>query len=90
MMAVRGSGCKPAWTREWKFANGVAASASKSRSRRRIEEGPLKEFVDDIKDRTEENSDFRRVLYTGTHMQLVLMARQRRLTREQHGTLLQA
>ncbi len=31
-------------------------------------------FVDDIEGRTEENSDFRRVLYTGTQMQLVLMA----------------
>lgn len=29
---------------------------------------------DDIEDRTEENSDFRRVLYTGKQMQLVLMA----------------
>jgi mannose-6-phosphate isomerase-like protein (cupin superfamily) len=31
-------------------------------------------FVDDIEGRTEENSNFRRVLYTGTQMQLVLMA----------------
>jgi mannose-6-phosphate isomerase-like protein (cupin superfamily) len=31
-------------------------------------------FVDDIEERTEENADFRRVLYTGKQMQLVLMA----------------
>jgi mannose-6-phosphate isomerase-like protein (cupin superfamily) len=30
--------------------------------------------VDDIETRTEENADFRRVLYTGKNMQLVLMA----------------
>ena len=34
----------------------------------------MKGFVADIEDRTEENTDFRRVLYTGRHMQLVLMA----------------
>ncbi|HWC01827.1 MAG TPA: cupin domain-containing protein [Methylomirabilota bacterium] len=34
----------------------------------------MKGFVDDIEDRTEENSDFRRVLYTGKQMQLVVMA----------------
>lgn len=34
----------------------------------------MKGFVDDIEDRTEENSDFRRVLYTGKQMQLVLMS----------------
>ncbi len=34
----------------------------------------MKGFVDDIEDRTEQNTDFRRVLYTGKHMQLVLMA----------------
>ncbi|WP_242346363.1 cupin domain-containing protein [Anaeromyxobacter terrae] len=34
----------------------------------------MKGFVDDIEDRTEENTDFRRVLYTGKHVQLVLMA----------------
>lgn len=33
-------------------------------------------FVDDIEKLTEENSDFRRVLYTGSQMQLVLMALQ--------------
>ena len=34
----------------------------------------MKGFVDDIEKRTEENGDFRRVLYTGKEMQLVLMA----------------
>ena len=31
-------------------------------------------FVDDIETLTTENTDFRRVLYTGKHLQLVLMA----------------
>jgi mannose-6-phosphate isomerase-like protein (cupin superfamily) len=34
----------------------------------------MKGFVADIEDRTERNLDFRRVLYTGPHMQLVLMS----------------
>jgi mannose-6-phosphate isomerase-like protein (cupin superfamily) len=34
----------------------------------------MKGFIGDIEDRTEANRDFRRVLYTGPHMQLVLMA----------------
>jgi mannose-6-phosphate isomerase-like protein (cupin superfamily) len=34
----------------------------------------MKGFVEDIEDKTEENSDFRHVLYTGKNMQLVLMA----------------
>ena len=34
----------------------------------------MKGFVDDIEDLTEENTNFRRVLYTGRHLQLVLMA----------------
>lgn len=34
----------------------------------------MKGFIGDIEDRTEQNSDFRRVLYTGPHMQLVLMS----------------
>lgn len=34
----------------------------------------MKGFVDDIEDLTESNKDFRRVLYTGQHLQLVLMA----------------
>lgn len=34
----------------------------------------MKGFVADIEDLTEENNDFRRVLYTGKNLQLVLMA----------------
>lgn len=34
----------------------------------------MKGFVDDIEKLTESNRDFRRVLYTGTQMQLVLMS----------------
>lgn len=34
----------------------------------------MKGFVDDIERLTEENEDYRRVLYTGHHMQLVLMS----------------
>ena len=34
----------------------------------------MKGFVDDIEKLTEENTDFRRVLYTGQNMQLVLMS----------------
>lgn len=34
----------------------------------------MKGFLDDIEKRTESNRDFRRVLYTGRHMQLVLMS----------------
>lgn len=34
----------------------------------------MRGFVDDIEKRTERNSDFRRVLYTGKKMQLVLMS----------------
>lgn len=34
----------------------------------------MKGFVEDIEDLTEDNNDFRRVLYTGKHLQLVLMA----------------
>lgn len=33
----------------------------------------MKGFVDDIEKLTKDNSDFRRVVYTGKHMQLVLM-----------------
>src|SRR5512133_3545017 len=36
----------------------------------------MKGFVDDIEHRTKENSDFRRVLYTGEHLQLVVMSLQ--------------
>ena len=34
----------------------------------------MKGFVADIEEFTEDNSDYRRVLYTGTHLQLVLMS----------------
>ena len=34
----------------------------------------MKGFIADIEDLTEDNTDFRRVLYTGKNMQLVLMA----------------
>jgi len=34
----------------------------------------MKGFVDDIEKLTEENGDFRRVLYTGKNLQLVLMS----------------
>ena len=34
----------------------------------------MKGFVADIEELTEDNSDYRHVLYTGTHLQLVLMA----------------
>ena len=34
----------------------------------------MKGFIGDLEDRTEDNRDFRRVLYTGAHMQLVLMS----------------
>ena len=33
-----------------------------------------KGFIENIEDRTATNSDFRRVIYTGQHMQLVLMS----------------
>lgn len=36
----------------------------------------MKGFVDDIEELTEDNKDFRRVLYTGQKLQLVLMALQ--------------
>lgn len=34
----------------------------------------MKGYIDDIEHRTEENRDFRHVLYTGKHVQLVLMS----------------
>lgn len=34
----------------------------------------MKGFIGNIEDRTEENRDYRRVLYTGPNMQLVLMS----------------
>jgi mannose-6-phosphate isomerase-like protein (cupin superfamily) len=36
----------------------------------------MKGFVEDIERLTEENTDFRRVLYTASHLQLVLMSLQ--------------
>jgi mannose-6-phosphate isomerase-like protein (cupin superfamily) len=45
-----------------------AVDNKKSKSR------PVRGFVGDIEDLTEDNSDFRRVLYTGKNLQLVLMA----------------
>ena len=36
----------------------------------------MKGFIDNIEKRTEDNRAFRRVLYTGKHMQLVLMSLQ--------------
>lgn len=36
----------------------------------------MKAFIGNIEDRTENNRDFRRVLFTGPHMQLVVMALQ--------------
>jgi mannose-6-phosphate isomerase-like protein (cupin superfamily) len=36
----------------------------------------MKGYVADIEDLTEHNTDFRQVLYTGHHLQLVLMALQ--------------
>ncbi len=36
----------------------------------------MKGFIDDIEKLTEENDNFRKVLYTGKHMQLVLMTLQ--------------
>ena len=45
-----------------------AAATRKSKSK------AMKGFVADIEELTEENSDFRRVLYTGKNLQLVLMA----------------
>jgi mannose-6-phosphate isomerase-like protein (cupin superfamily) len=38
------------------------------------EETAMRGFVEDIEDITRHNSDFRRVLYTGKNLQLVLMA----------------
>ena len=31
-------------------------------------------YIDNIEDRTKENSSFRKVLFTGSHMQLVVMS----------------
>jgi hypothetical protein len=34
----------------------------------------MKGFVEDIEELTKANGDFRRVIYTGKHLQLVIMA----------------
>jgi mannose-6-phosphate isomerase-like protein (cupin superfamily) len=47
---------------------------SRGNSNRQRLERSMKGFVDDIEKLTEENEDFRRVLYTGHHLQLVLMS----------------
>jgi len=43
---------------------------------RHNEDSGMKGFVDDIEELTEDNKDFRRVLYTGQKLQLVLMTLQ--------------
>jgi mannose-6-phosphate isomerase-like protein (cupin superfamily) len=40
------------------------------------EANPMKGYVDDIEEATERNENFRQVLYTGKHLQLVLMTLQ--------------
>jgi mannose-6-phosphate isomerase-like protein (cupin superfamily) len=47
----------------------------------------MKGYVDDIEKATKGNDDFRRVLYTGAHLQLVLMTLQRgeEIGEETHG-----
>ena len=40
----------------------------------KLEARKMKGYIADIEELTEENSDFRRVLYTGKNLQLVLMA----------------
>jgi mannose-6-phosphate isomerase-like protein (cupin superfamily) len=50
------------------------ARAAKTKSERSVKsEGMVKGFVGDISQLTESNADFRHVLYTGKHLQLVLM-----------------
>jgi len=48
----------------------------------------MKGFIGDIEDQTETNRDFRRVLFTGQHMQLVVMSLQsgEELGEEVHAT----
>lgn len=41
---------------------------------RKSEPNKLKGFIDNLEDLTEENRAFRRVVYTGRHLQLVLMS----------------
>jgi mannose-6-phosphate isomerase-like protein (cupin superfamily) len=63
------------------FANGWRDPGAEwnrgmSRPLRRKGRRPMKGYCDNIQQRTVENADFRRVLYTGHHMQLVLMTLQ--------------
>lgn len=48
--------------------------ALKAAAKKKAKAKVMKGFVADIEELTEENSDFRRVLYTGKNLQLVLMA----------------
>ena len=52
---------------------GGAARRPLTRTAKRVEDF-MRGFIGDIENRTEANQDFRRVLYTGPHMQLVLMS----------------
>jgi mannose-6-phosphate isomerase-like protein (cupin superfamily) len=56
---------------EFKIMNNAARSAIDNK---KIKQRPVRGFVGDIEELTEDNSDFRRVLYTGKNLQLVLMA----------------
>ena len=58
-------------------------SATRSTAKKPAKKG----FVADIEELTEENSDFRRVIYTGKNLQLVLMAIQpgEEIGEETHG-----
>src|SRR5690606_11363854 len=49
---------------------------SASRAAHRSKEGFVKGYIDDIEKATKGNDKFRRVLYTGAHLQLVLMTLQ--------------
>jgi mannose-6-phosphate isomerase-like protein (cupin superfamily) len=56
-------------------ANAAAARRECPHISRRPQEGIVKKgFIENIEERTAANSDFRRVLYTAQHMQLVLMS----------------
>ena len=46
----------------------------------------MKGYHDDIERQTTDNGDFRRVLYTGHHLQLVLMSLPARLRHRVRGT----
>src|SRR5688500_3219184 len=55
-------------------AHPFAAAARRLEFRHTHRSRSMKGFVEDIEKLTEENTDFRRVLYTGKNMQLVLMS----------------